>query len=58
MATYDVTVVVEYNYEVEADSAEEAEAQGWHYEEYPFAAQVESISIEELPEEVDEEEES
>ena len=55
MAMYDVTVVVEYNYEVEADSAEEAEQQGWQYEDYPFSAQVESINVEELPEDVEEE---
>jgi hypothetical protein len=43
MATYDLKVIVEYNYEVEADSIEEAEAQGWDYEEYAYTAEVYSI---------------
>lgn len=57
MPTYDVKVIVEYNYEVEADSAEEAEEQGWHYEDYPFSGEVYSIDVDEQPEEVEEEEE-
>jgi hypothetical protein len=31
MPTYDIKVIVEYNYEVEADNAEQAEELGWHY---------------------------
>ena len=51
MPTYDVKVIVEYNYEVEADSPEEAEEQGWHYEDYGYSAEVYSIDIDEQPEE-------
>ena len=43
MATYDVKVIVEYNYEVEADSQQEAEEQGWAYEDYSHFAEVYSI---------------
>jgi hypothetical protein len=57
MPTYDVKVIVEYNYEVEADSPEEAEEQGWHYEDYGYSAEVYSIDIDEQPEEVEEDEE-
>jgi hypothetical protein len=57
MATYDVKVIVEYNYEVEADSPEEAEEQGWHYEDYGFCSEVYSIDVDEQPEEVEEDEE-
>jgi hypothetical protein len=58
MPTYDVTVIVEYNYEVEADNEVEAEEQGWHYEDYPFSGEVYSIEVEEQPvgEEYDEDE--
>jgi hypothetical protein len=45
MATYDVKVIVEYNYEVEADSPEEAEEQGWQYEDYAHFADVYSIDV-------------
>lgn len=45
MATYNVKVVVEYEYEVEADSWEEAEKQGWDYEDYRFSATVDSIEV-------------
>lgn len=45
MATYRVTVNVEYEYEVEADSVEEAEKQGWDYEEYAYTAQVDDILV-------------
>ena len=47
MATYDVKVLVEYNYEVEADSDKEAEEQGWMYEDYSWTAEVYSIEIDE-----------
>ena len=50
MALYDVKVTVEYNYEVEADSPEEAEKQGWAYEDYYMHAEVYSIEIEEVNE--------
>ena len=47
MATYDVKVVVTYMYEVEADNEQEAEEQGWHYEDYAYSAEVYSIDVEE-----------
>lgn len=55
MATWDVRVLVEYSYEVEADSFEEAEKQGWEYEEYYYTAQVDSIDVEEQEEEAEDE---
>jgi hypothetical protein len=51
MPTYDVKVLVEYNYEVEADTPEEAEEQGWMYEDYSYNAEVYSIDIDEQEEE-------
>jgi hypothetical protein len=45
MATFDVKVIVEYFYEVEADSAQEAEEQGWMYEDYRGFAEVYSIDV-------------
>ena len=51
MATYNVKVVVEYEYEIEADNEEQAEKEGWNYEEYNYAATVDSIDIELLDEE-------
>lgn len=58
MPTYDVKVIVEYNYEVEADSPKEAEEQGWMYEDYSYSGEVYSIDVDEQPEpqvELDEE---
>ena len=58
MPTYDVKVIVEYNYEVEADSLKEAEEQGWMYEDYSYSGEVYSIDVDEQPEpqvELDEE---
>jgi hypothetical protein len=58
MPTYDVKVIVEFNYEVEADNAEEAEKQGWMYEDYLYSAEVYSIDVDEqLEEEVELDEE-
>jgi hypothetical protein len=48
MARFDVTVVVEYRYEVEADSYEEADAEGWNYEDYRMFSTVDSIDVREL----------
>jgi hypothetical protein len=56
MATYDVKVIVEYMYEVEADSLEEAEAQGWQYEDYSHFADVYSIDVTQTSDDEDEEE--
>ena len=58
MPMYDLKVTVEYNYEVEADSAKEAEEQGWMYEDYAYSGEVYSIDVDEQPEpevELDEE---
>lgn len=57
MAKFEVTVMVEYVYEVEADSIEEAEKQGWDYEDYAHHASVDSIEVAELEEDSEEEEE-
>jgi hypothetical protein len=51
MPTYDLKVIVEYNYEVEAENAEEAEQMGWEYEDYGYTAEVYSIDVEEQYEE-------
>lgn len=56
MPTYDVKVVVEYQYEVEADSEDDAEKQGWEYEDYLHSGEVYSIDVDEIPEEDDEDE--
>lgn len=45
MAKYDIKVVVQYNYSVEADSKDEAEAEGWKYEDYAHHAEVDTISV-------------
>ena len=47
MSTYDVKVVVEFNYEVEADNISQAEEQGWHWEDYAMYGEVYSIDVEE-----------
>jgi len=57
MPTYDIKVIVEYNYEVEAENEQEAEELGWHYEDYAFSGEVYSIDVDEQPEEVYEDEE-
>jgi hypothetical protein len=51
MATYTVRVAVDYLYEVEADSKEDAEAEGWKYEDYKMFAQVDFIKVEEQQDE-------
>jgi len=45
MPNYRVNVVVDYDYEVEADSYEEAEKMAWAYENYAYYASVYSIDI-------------
>jgi len=50
MPTYDITVKVTYFYEVEADSEEEAEKQGWMYEDYAYNAEVDEIKVSEQEE--------
>ena len=57
MPTYDVKVIVEYNYEVEAENEIEAEEQGWHYEDFGYTAEVYSIHVDEQEEPEEDEEE-
>ena len=42
---YNVKVIVEYFYEVEAETAEQAEEEGWKYEDYAQHAEVYSIEV-------------
>lgn len=42
---YSVTVMVEYVYDVEATSQEEAEKEGWNYEDYQMFGSVYSIDV-------------
>jgi hypothetical protein len=55
MPTYDVEVIVRYNYEVEAENEKEAEEQGWMYEEHNLMAEVYSIEVEEQEEDEEDE---
>lgn len=55
MPTYDVKVIVEYYYEVEADNEAEAEKLGWAYEEYSHSGEVYSIEVEEQEEDEEDE---
>ena len=55
MPKYDVTVMVHYYYEVEADNDAEAEKLGCMYEDHPYSAEVHDITVEEQEEEDDEE---
>jgi hypothetical protein len=43
---YSVKVIVEFNYDVEAQTKEEAEERGWYWEEYPQWGEVYSIDVE------------
>jgi hypothetical protein len=55
---FDLKVIVEYYYEVEAENEAEAEELGWHYEDYAFSGEVYSINVTEQEEdevELDEE---
>jgi hypothetical protein len=54
MATYYVTVRVDFSYEVEANSEELAEAEGWNYEDHLYSGEVYSIDVEEKEEEEEE----
>jgi hypothetical protein len=55
MATYNVAVVVVYNYEVEAENEAEAVDQGWQYEDYAHFAEVDTIDVELISDDEDEE---
>lgn len=50
MPTYAIHTVVEYDFEVEAGSKEEAEQLGWDYEDFYFTGQVYSIDVTQLDE--------
>lgn len=55
MAKFTVKTVVEFYGEVEADTAEEAEAMGWNWEDEPFQYDgVLDIMVEENEEEEEE----
>ena len=54
MPKYDVMVTVNYYYEVEADNDAEAEKLGWMYEDHPYSAEVNEITVSEQDEEEDE----
>jgi hypothetical protein len=56
MPQYYVKVRVDLEYEVEANSVEEAEEQGWKWEDYTMFSEVYSINVEEMAEEVYEDE--
>ena len=47
MPNYNVEVTVNFMYEVEADSPQEAEEQGWHWEDYNMFGEVYDISVSE-----------
>jgi hypothetical protein len=55
MPKFDIEVQVVYYYEVEAESKEEAEKEGWMYENYPYAGEVDWIKVSEQDEEDEEE---
>lgn len=57
MATYEVKVVVSYRYQVEAEDDQQAEKEGWNYENYSHFGEVDSIQFEMIEEEEDEDEE-
>ena len=57
MATYEVSVRVDFNYEVEANSEKEAEELGWHWEDYAHFAEVYSINVDMISDDEDEEDE-
>lgn len=42
---YTIKVIVEYNFEVEADDEAQAEAIGWYYENYAYSGEVYSINV-------------
>lgn len=58
MGLYNVTVRVDFDYEVEANSQEEAEEQGWHWEDYAHFSDVYSINVTDITPDEDEEEDN
>lgn len=57
MAKFYVTTTITFSGEVEADSREEAEKLGWSWEDELMYEGVESIEVDELDSDEDEEEE-
>jgi hypothetical protein len=55
MPNYSISVVVDYDYEVEADSLEEAEKLAWQYENFAYNASVYSVNVTEIGYEDDDE---
>jgi hypothetical protein len=49
---YGVTVVVEYYYEVEALNSDQAQEEGWNYEDYSYAGSVYSINTSLIEEDI------
>jgi len=56
MATWSIHTVVEYVYNFEADTKEEAIAEGWKYEDYSYNAQVSEINVSEVDDDEDSDE--
>jgi hypothetical protein len=54
MATFNVKVVVEFEYEVEADNEADAEQAGWQWEDFRQFGVVDSIETDEVEEDEDE----
>jgi len=57
MPTFDIKVVVEYFYEVEAEDEQAAEELGWHYEDYAFSGEVYSIDVTQTSDDEEDEDE-
>ena len=55
MGKYNVSVTVEVNFEIDADSAEEAEMEGWDWETYKHFAEVFSIDVEDISDDEEDE---
>jgi hypothetical protein len=55
MGRYEVTVLVEYVYDVEAESVEDAEQMGWDYEDYQHFGTVTTIEVYDYQEDEEEE---
>jgi hypothetical protein len=56
LGLYRINVVVEYDYEVEADSIEEAQEEVFNYSDYAFNAAIYSSDVDEIESDFDEEE--
>ena len=50
MNLYNVKVIVELEYEVECDNEDQAEEEGWKWEDYTAYSSVYSIDVEHLEE--------